>query len=136
MCRNCGDTDVNFREYVLQEDLTKAARKVGDAKKHESASFPLQLVPNLTYPSSQTRVFGVVFLPFSPSCTSPCNCYLFFSSTTISAPALFDQARGSPCVSIKTRTRLYAHRAVCNARELGPGVSTHLHTNQCQLCPG
>jgi hypothetical protein len=24
------------REYITQEDLTKAARKVGDAKKHES----------------------------------------------------------------------------------------------------
>lgn len=26
------------REYVNQEDLTKAARKVGEAKKHESKS--------------------------------------------------------------------------------------------------
>lgn len=26
------------REYVNQEDLTKAARKVGEAKKHESES--------------------------------------------------------------------------------------------------
>lgn len=26
------------REYVNQEDLTKAARKVGEAKKHESQS--------------------------------------------------------------------------------------------------
>ena len=25
-----------FREYINQEDLTKAARKVGEAKKHES----------------------------------------------------------------------------------------------------
>ena len=24
------------REYIIQEDLTKAARKVGEAKKHES----------------------------------------------------------------------------------------------------
>jgi hypothetical protein len=24
------------REYITQEDLTKAARKVGEAKKHES----------------------------------------------------------------------------------------------------
>jgi hypothetical protein len=27
------------REYVNQEDLTKAARKVGEAKKHESKCF-------------------------------------------------------------------------------------------------
>ena len=27
------------REYVNQEDLTKAARKVGEAKKHESEFF-------------------------------------------------------------------------------------------------
>ena len=26
------------REYIIQEDLTKAARKVGEAKKHESES--------------------------------------------------------------------------------------------------
>ena len=25
-----------YREYIQQEDLTKAARKVGEAKKHES----------------------------------------------------------------------------------------------------
>lgn len=32
-----------YREYINQEDLTKAARKVGEAKKHESESdsFPL-----------------------------------------------------------------------------------------------
>lgn len=30
-------TDHDFTsEYIVQEDLTKAARKVGDAKKHES----------------------------------------------------------------------------------------------------
>lgn len=29
------------REYINQEDLTKAARKVGDAKKHESESVNL-----------------------------------------------------------------------------------------------
>jgi 26S proteasome regulatory subunit T4 len=28
------------REYIKQEDLTKAARKVGEAKKHESLSLP------------------------------------------------------------------------------------------------
>ncbi len=27
------------RAYVIQEDLTKAARKVSEAKKHESKSF-------------------------------------------------------------------------------------------------
>ena len=26
------------REYIVQEDLTKAARKVGEAKKHEGMS--------------------------------------------------------------------------------------------------
>lgn len=29
------------REYVSQEDLIKAARKVGEAKKHESQCFDL-----------------------------------------------------------------------------------------------
>jgi hypothetical protein len=28
------------REYIQQEDLTKAARKVGEAKKHESKHAP------------------------------------------------------------------------------------------------
>lgn len=32
------------REYVNQEDLTKAARKVGEAKKHESESMVLPTV--------------------------------------------------------------------------------------------
>jgi len=35
------------REYIQQEDLTKAARKVGEAKKHESKrlfSFPTRPV--------------------------------------------------------------------------------------------
>ena len=28
----------DYSEYIIQEDLTKAARKVGEAKKHESKS--------------------------------------------------------------------------------------------------
>ena len=31
------------REYVNQEDLTKAARKVGEAKKHESEFYFYQV---------------------------------------------------------------------------------------------
>lgn len=36
------------REYVNQEDLTKAARKVGEAKKHESKRLVLSGVTILT----------------------------------------------------------------------------------------
>ncbi len=34
-------------EYIIQEDLTKAARKVGEAKKHESEYLFLQSFPIL-----------------------------------------------------------------------------------------
>ncbi len=50
-------------EYVIQEDMTKAARKVGEAKKHESKKCPLcfDVCPLLTSHSlSQARVFCIV----------------------------------------------------------------------------
>jgi len=37
------------REYVSQEDLTKAARKVGEAKKHESEWSLRLLIPLTPY---------------------------------------------------------------------------------------
>ena len=44
------------REYVQQEDLTKAARKVGEAKKHESKHrHILTCLPNLTLPSHHSQ---------------------------------------------------------------------------------
>lgn len=49
------------REYIQQEDLMKAARKVGEAKKHESTSltgFLARSRANLC--SSQARVHGIV----------------------------------------------------------------------------
>jgi len=51
------------REYVNQEDLTKAARKVGEAKKHESE---LLAFANVTIPSdpevhSKDGVLNIIF---------------------------------------------------------------------------
>ena len=37
------------REYVTQEDLTKAARKVSDAKKHESKHPYIKSLINITH---------------------------------------------------------------------------------------
>lgn len=49
------------REYVNQEDLTKAARKVGEAKKHESEYILLRLPLFISYHlSSQDGIFDVV----------------------------------------------------------------------------
>jgi ribosomal protein S12 methylthiotransferase accessory factor YcaO len=36
------------REYINQEDLTKAARKVGEAKKHESKTIFYILISRVT----------------------------------------------------------------------------------------
>ena len=53
------------REYVNQEDLTKAARKVGEAKKHESEFFTFtkcHYYPSDTEPyHSKDGVFDVTF---------------------------------------------------------------------------
>ena len=50
------------REYIKQEDLTKSARKVADAKKHESESFlaSAALRDIHIYIFSETRVFSVI----------------------------------------------------------------------------
>lgn len=52
------------REYIQQEDLTKAARKVSEAKKHESQSFNFSSVHllqslNVRFTDSQDGIFYV-----------------------------------------------------------------------------
>lgn len=51
------------REYIVQEDLTKAARKVSDAKKHESMSLAITFLFNalkdLSLLLSQIGVFCI-----------------------------------------------------------------------------
>ena len=52
------------REYVNQEDLTKAARKVGEAKKHESEFFYESVTIALTDPEvlhSENGVLDIIF---------------------------------------------------------------------------
>ena len=53
-------------EYIIQEDLTKAARKVGEAKKHESKftrSRRFRLVADTADFLSQAGVFGIADRP-------------------------------------------------------------------------
>ena len=58
------------REYVNQEDLTKAARKVGEAKKHESelSTFPNVNIPPDLESHSKDGVLNVtystMYIPF------------------------------------------------------------------------
>ena len=52
------------REYVNQEDLTKAARKVGEAKKHESEFLPGVSIA-LTDPEVLHSENGVLDITFS-----------------------------------------------------------------------
>jgi len=47
------------REYVNQEDLTKAARKVGEAKKHESELASILCLHPIQYFASQDGIFNV-----------------------------------------------------------------------------
>jgi SpoVK/Ycf46/Vps4 family AAA+-type ATPase len=60
------------REYIQQEDLTKAARKVGEAKKHESkhARPPREFCTATSFlischHYSQTGCFSIAIDPFS-----------------------------------------------------------------------
>lgn len=71
------------REYIQQEDLTKAARKVGEAKKHESkrlSVLPSQATglliltlsqPNSMYQHRPPRSFFplLIFLPLALHCS-------------------------------------------------------------------
>ena len=58
------------REYIQQEDLTKAARKVGEAKKHESKHTPScsDVVSKLPSPQPNST-FQHSHRPFSPTLT-------------------------------------------------------------------
>jgi hypothetical protein len=52
------------REYIQQEDLTKAARKVGEAKKHESKhARPPTATSFLIFSNSQTRCYSIAIDP-------------------------------------------------------------------------
>lgn len=58
------------REYVNQEDLTKAARKVGEAKKHESRLLVSQNVTVPPDPGVHSKdgvlnvIYSIVYIPF------------------------------------------------------------------------
>lgn len=68
------------REYVNQEDLTKAARKVGEAKKHESEF--LLFTKCLCYPSDREAhrsENGVLDVTFSMVYISLLSCFCIYA---------------------------------------------------------
>ena len=63
---NCNRIHLIYREYIIQEDLVKAARKVSDAKKHESKPFVsyAKQLKLIRVPYSETRLLRINFVDF------------------------------------------------------------------------
>jgi hypothetical protein len=95
------------REYINQEDLTKAARKVAEAKKHESEWLcsPWLILRLLTcYPQPRWNIQLSI-----PHCTYPYTfLYMYFIDWTV-----------------KETTQSACRHILHDERDLGPGIVKH-----------